>query len=150
MKEYTMREFERKRKMESTLYSPAVIVVLILLIIFIGHSVLSAYQKSEYSTQEADRLQARLESLKNEKERLANSYKFINTKEGIEAELRSKYRVASQGEKVAIIIDTPKPDSGKVLNKVKEMDESVSKEGSNEEFVPWWRSILQSVGISMY
>ena len=150
MKEYTMREFERKRKMESTLYSPAVIVVLIILIIFIGHSVLSAYQKSEYSTQEADRLQARLESLKTEKEKLANSYKFINTKEGIEAELRSKYRVASRGEKVAIIIDTPKTDSGKVLNKVKEMDESVSKEGSNEEFVPWWKSILQSVGISTY
>ena len=136
--------------MESTLYSPAVIVVLIILIIFIGHSVLSAYQKSEYSTQEADRLQARLESLKTEKEKLANSYKFINTKEGIEAELRSKYRVASRGEKVAIIIDTPKTDSGKVLNKVKEMDESVSKEGSNEEFVPWWKSILQSVGISTY
>lgn len=159
-----MRDFERKRKMESTLYSPAVIVVLCILIALIARSLVSAYQKSTYSQEEARRLAIRLASLQTEAERLESTYKFLDTKEGVEAELRSKYRVVSPGEKVAIIVNNEsKSATGKnnisgvsVLktNKVNSVPTTDGTLSDKQDFtdiqtedISWWQAMLQKVGI---
>lgn len=55
------------------------------------------------------REQAELNKILERKKELAQSIDYLKTEQGIEAEIRSKFRVVKDGESVAVIVDDDKP-----------------------------------------
>lgn len=100
-----MLEFQAKRRAQRLLYSTGSIVLLLLLIGFLVKSVVGAYDKKRRSDIELARTQLAYENLTKERESLSRNVVFLKTEEGIDAELRSKYRLVRPGEAVAVIVD---------------------------------------------
>ncbi len=103
-----MWELQKRRKIQALLYSKVSLFMLLLVMVFLGRATFNVYGKYSDSTramntakQEAAALEAREKSIESENRRLM-------TESGIEKELRHKYSVKKEGEKLFIITDNPK------------------------------------------
>ena len=106
-----MLDFQQKRKLRSRLYNRPVLYILGIVVILAIHSTWDIYQKQlqserllTLSKEQAQALNAREAELKAQ---IAN----LQTQEGMEAEIRSKFNVAKSGENVAIVLDSSTTDS---------------------------------------
>lgn len=115
-----MREFQAKRRFENLLYSTGSILILLVVIGFLVKAVFGAYDKKRRSEAELARTQTAHAALVLERNNLSKSEAFLKTEEGVEAELRSKYRLVRPGENVAVIVDEENssliPNSAKTQN----------------------------------
>lgn len=105
--EYTvaMREFQAKRRFERILYSTGSILVILLIIGFLAKATYGAYQKKVISQKELDLTMQAYNHLTTEQQNLKGDLAFLKTDEGIDAELRSKYRLVRPGENVVVIVE---------------------------------------------
>lgn len=85
-------------------------------------------QKAVVSKEHLAQAEASLENIKDRRDILEKNVQYLSTDEGIEAEIRSKFRAVSPGEKVVVIID------GGVSATDTATTTTVSK--------PWWRKLL--------
>jgi len=100
-----MKRFQARRQTKKILYSKVTIVILVLILLFIGKSVFSAYKKYSISREAAVERRENLEELENRKNSLGSKLENLNTDRGVEEELRSRFQVAKPGEKVLIIVE---------------------------------------------
>lgn len=105
----------------------AITVVFLLLASVIGLA--EKYRAIRHRVRELKQEQVRLDQ---KKEQLEETNRYIQTKEGQERELRSKYNVIKPGEGV-VVVTTPAEDNGK--------KEYTSKIGQ------WWDRLLRGVGV---
>lgn len=101
-----MREFERKKKVKKIMYSRTIIFGLFILLLFFMHATYGVYKKERLT-------RINLEQVENEKSNLDNRYyaleksvAYLQTDEGVESEIRNKFRAVKPGEQVAIIVNT--------------------------------------------
>lgn len=101
-----MLDFKRRRIIRNLTRSPLVIAILAVILIFVARSTYKAYQSDKISRgmlstakQQEDDLFGRSEFLQNEIEKLG-------TERGLEEELRTKYPVVKEGEKMVIIVES--------------------------------------------
>lgn len=86
---------------------------------------------------QAESAQAELEA---RREDLAAKVQYLGSEQGIEAEIRTKYRAVREGESVAVIVDDS-PDGSTA-------DATGRDQGaSSTPSVGWWRRLLQTVGL---
>lgn len=100
-----MREFEKKRKMKKFIYSKAVIVILLIILFILARGTIGVYLKSRESNNREQASAVMLSKLNERQEELEEDVAFLETRVGIEDQLRSHYSFAKEGEKVVIIID---------------------------------------------
>lgn len=82
------------------------IFFLFLIFIILLQATYSVYKKERATRQNLLRSISESEKLKNRKEELGKLVKYLETDEGIESEIRSKFRGIKDGEQVAIIVDS--------------------------------------------
>jgi cell division protein FtsB len=63
------------------------------------------YKKAKLSKQNLERERKELEKLAIREKTLASSIDYLKTDQGIEDEIRTKFRAVKDGEKVVVIID---------------------------------------------
>ena len=80
-------------------------MALLLIFGFLLNSVRNVYRKKKAAQEILVRMEKEAEELKNREEFLRDSLMKLETKEGIEFEMRKKLNVAEAGESVAIIVD---------------------------------------------
>jgi cell division protein FtsB len=104
-----MRYGNRQPIWKKVLSSPFAILLLLILVFVLSRAVSNIGDKK-------DKIDQRLANVNNEYSKLIERERvlrdrvdFLSTEEGVEAELRSKYRAVADGEKVAVIIQD---DSG--------------------------------------
>jgi cell division protein FtsB len=68
---------------------------------------------------------------------LSNKISYLSTEQGIEAELRTKYRAIREGESVAVIVDEDQASSSLT---------HASSSQQTDSNISWWRRILRVVG----
>ncbi len=113
-----MREFSQKRKMRRFMLSTPVLVFLFIVLFFIMKGSFGVYQKYSLSKNRLENSQADLAVLEEKKENIENKIEKIQTDTGIEKEVRSKFDVAREGEKLIIIVedevkvDEPEKETG--------------------------------------
>ena len=88
-----------------------IFLILLILLVVLLNSARKVYDKKKEAQDTLVRMQGEVAKLENRNEVLKQSIKNINTKEGLEFELRQKLNVAQIGESVAVIVDEPQSTS---------------------------------------
>lgn len=79
--------------------------MLLLVLIVLLNSVRKVYQKKQEAEKALVHMQAEVATLKKREQFLKDSIANIQTKEGLEFEIRKKLNVAQAGESVAVIVE---------------------------------------------
>ncbi|OHA93450.1 MAG: hypothetical protein A3E02_00090 [Candidatus Zambryskibacteria bacterium RIFCSPHIGHO2_12_FULL_38_34] len=88
-----------------------IFLILLILLVVLLNSARKVYDKKKEAQDTLVRMQGEVAKLENRNEVLKQSIKNINTREGLEFELRQKLNVAQIGESVAVIVDEPQSTS---------------------------------------
>ncbi len=83
-----------------------------------------------------------LTKLEDHQDDLANKIKYLSTEQGIEAELRTKYRAIREGESVAVIVDNEQ--AANVLQFASSSADSTSDKVTKKG---WFGRLMQFVGL---
>ncbi len=100
-----MHDFQKKKRIRKILYSPLVMIVLAILLIILVRGVWGVYTKAQLSAQNLERERLELEKLALRQKSLASSIDYLKTDQGVENEIRTKFRAVKEGEKVVVIVD---------------------------------------------
>jgi cell division protein FtsB len=101
-----IKQFKSRRKTKRILYSPATIVVLILVLVILVRGTWSIYEKYHLSSDRLDQAESQLSALKNQEGELSQSIAQLSTASGTEAVMRTNFRIVKPGESLAVIINT--------------------------------------------
>ncbi len=87
--------------------SPFTLVGLFILAIILAKAAWNINQKALASAAKVSQAQIELTKLEDRQKDLSHQVGYLSTEQGIEAELRTKYRAVKEGESVAVIVDPP-------------------------------------------
>lgn len=100
-----MHDFQKKKRTRKILYSPFTLVFLTGVLILLASGVWGVYKKNELSIENFEKEKMELAKLTARQKNLASSIEYLKTEQGIENEIRTKFRAVKEGEQVAVIID---------------------------------------------
>lgn len=100
-----MIEFQKKKKIRKFVYSPFTLLGLLILSVFMIQGVLGVYHKERISREKLEAARIELEKLEIRERGVAQSIEYLKTDEGVEGEIRRKFRAAKEGENIAVILD---------------------------------------------
>jgi cell division protein FtsB len=101
-----MLDFQQKRKLRSRLYNRWFLGFLALIVILAIHSTWNVYQKQRESATLLGQSEEQETELQNRQNELQNKIADMQTPQGLEAEIRSKFNVARPDENVAIVLES--------------------------------------------
>lgn len=102
-----MNEFQEKRRIRKILFSwPTIILFSVVAIFFLAETIGIYIKKNEAVTLD-ERMEAELLDLRQRKDELEKKIYDLQTEAGIEKEVRNKFNVQKEGEKVLVIVDKP-------------------------------------------
>ncbi len=104
-----MKEFQSKNTVKKRIYSKTSIVILAILLLLTARGVFSVYQKERLTRIEVERVQREKEELQKRYEVIRDNSEMLKSKEGIEAEIRTKFDVIKEGEEVVVVVDRNTP-----------------------------------------
>lgn len=104
-----MLDFQKKKRFRKILYSPFTLIILFIVFAILCKGVWGVYNKSQLSLENLERERKELEKLSVREKNLASSIDYLKTEQGIEDEIRTKFRVVKEGEKVVVIVDNQVP-----------------------------------------
>ncbi len=99
-----MAEFNKKKTYRKYIYSPLVLLLLFILLLLLLKALWGVYSKERLSLTYLERERSELNRILDRKKELAQSVEYLKTDRGVEAEIRSKFRVVKEGEEVAVIV----------------------------------------------
>ena len=100
-----MHRFKQKRQLRKRIYSKPVLVLLIIILAFITHGIWGIWKKTKQSKETLEVAQMELDKLKEREEAIEKKIGRLGTETGLEEEIRSKFDVAKEGEKIIVIVD---------------------------------------------
>ena len=123
-----MRELENRQKFRRRLYSIPALAVLLLITVMLVRGAYSILLTERESARDARLLELEVASLSEREDELKAAIEKLQTPEGVEEEIKSKYNVARAGEMVAVIVDGPE-----------------NKATTTEEEGSWWRDLWSAI-----
>ncbi len=127
-----MPEFYKKKAYKKYLYSPVTLLLLFIILLVLLKALWGVYKKEELSAEYLLRQQNEYNKLQARQKDLAQAVEYLKTDKGIEAEIRSKFRVVKEGESVAVIVDNDASTTKTIL--------PAPKPG-------FWKSLLNRFGL---
>ncbi|MBI5004714.1 MAG: septum formation initiator family protein [Candidatus Lloydbacteria bacterium] len=121
----SINDFRKKRQLKRILYSTGALVVLGVIVFFLGHATWDVYQKAKLTDERRQEALNELTRLKKQEATLKEQLQRLQTDRGIEEEVRTKFNVAKEGEKVITITS---PQNG--------------EESGTSQAAPWWKRIF--------
>ena len=115
------------------LASPILAVILVIVLVFSSKAAWNMHSSARMSDEKLSRAQSDLLALQKRRNELATSVLYLSTDEGMEAQLRSKFKAVKPGESVVVILN----DSSQA---------STSQTASITN-TSWWRRLLNSIGL---
>jgi len=100
-----MLDFQQKWKFKSFMYSKGVRIFLGILALYSLFSAYTVYQKKRQSDIDVHNAELRLLALSAKESVLLKEIDHLQTDEGLEEEIRSKYSVAKEKEKVVVLVE---------------------------------------------
>lgn len=101
-----MKDFKTRKSSKTPFYhSWFFIIVLGLVLGLFVKSAYASFNKKKTADLEKEKYQEKLIDLKNKKENLENKINHLKTERGIEEELRKRFNVTKEGEKIIKIIE---------------------------------------------
>ena len=100
-----MREFQQKQIFKEKLYSKTTVFIVLVLALLLAKGVVNIYIKERESRKNKEEAELELINMQNRAEELKQASERLKTPVGIEQEIRSKFGVAKEGEKVILIVE---------------------------------------------
>ncbi len=100
-----MREFQQKQIFKEKLYSKTTVFILLVLALLLAKGAVNIYIKERESRKNKEEAELELINMQNRAEELKQASERLKTPVGIEQEIRSKFGVAKEGEKVILIVE---------------------------------------------
>ena len=100
-----MLEYQQKRKLKKRFYSRTVLISLFILAILFAKATWNVYQKKLESKRNEEKAAAELADLEKRQQALSTDINRLQTKTGVEKEIRDKYSVVKPGEKMIVIVE---------------------------------------------
>lgn len=100
-----MKRFQKKRKTNNWLYSKLTILVLAFFVFVLSQGSVEVYEKARESLDRKNESIAALQKLEVRKEHLESEVYRLNSDVGVEEELRKRFSLSKEGEKVIVIVD---------------------------------------------
>jgi len=85
--------------------SPLALIVAIIVFGFLAKAAWNIHAKASTSSQKLSEEQAQLSKLQANQDELSSKVAYLSTDQGMEAEMRSKFKAVKEGEQVAVIVD---------------------------------------------
>ncbi|MBI5005349.1 MAG: septum formation initiator family protein [Candidatus Lloydbacteria bacterium] len=120
-----INDFRKKRQLKRTLYSTGVVAILGMVVFFLGHATWDVYQKAKITGEKRQEAFDELSRLQKQEATLQDQLKRLQTERGMEEEVRTKFNVAKEGEKVVTIV-SPQNGGG----------------SGAPQAAPWWKRIF--------
>lgn len=127
---YSNRSTSRIKRIAN---SPITLLFFVIFCFFLAKATFNVHRKASLTDTKLLQAQAEFAKLESRKDVLANKVSTLSTDEGIESEMRTKYRAVREGEFVAVIVD--------------DKDKSAPTTTPPTESTSWWRRLLSFVGI---
>jgi len=99
-----MLDFHEKRRMKRYLYSKPAIAFLALVIIFLMVQVWGVAMKDQSARARSADAERELRELEERETELTDEIKRLSTEHGVEEELRRKYDIVKEGERVIVLV----------------------------------------------
>lgn len=106
-----MREYQERRKIKKLLHSRYAIAVLAIVIIFLGRAVWGIYIKYERSKEINERVKADFAELSAREASLNRAISDLGSEEGREREVRDRFGVVKEGERMIVLVDGDETDA---------------------------------------
>jgi len=100
-----MKDFQKNRKIKNLFYSKISIAFLLVVLFLLVRGTWGVYQKSTISSGRRDMASVQLDNLHIRKSDLEKEIDRLDSRVGIEEELRIRYSLSKEDEKVIIIVD---------------------------------------------
>jgi len=100
-----MLDIQQKRKLRTLMYHRITLVVLALVVAVFLHSTWAVYSKKEESKLLMNSSKESLVKLKDRESQLSDKISRLDTEEGIEEEIRSKFSVAKDNEAMVVVVE---------------------------------------------
>ncbi|MFA5838599.1 MAG: septum formation initiator family protein [Candidatus Paceibacterota bacterium] len=100
-----MSEFIKKKKYYKILYSRITLLLLMILIVVFLKATWNVYKKEKITRDNLNNAQDELNGIKEREVFLVEQIEKTKTEKGIEEEIRSKFNVVKEGEKVIVIVN---------------------------------------------
>lgn len=100
-----MHDFQKKKRIRKIMYSPITLTILALVFAVLVSGVWGVYNKMKLSLKNLDKEKTEQAKLEHRKVNLATSIEYLKTEQGIENEIRTKFRAVKDGEKIAVIVE---------------------------------------------
>ena len=126
--------YGNRSPLKKVLSSPITLIVAALLVVVLGRAAWNIHQKAVVSGMKLDQAQAELTKTQASETDLQGKVAELSTPEGVEAEIRTKYRAVRPGESVAVIVDDPATTSTSTMD----VDASAS--------ISWWGRLMRFFG----
>ncbi len=93
-------------KLKKIVYSWPILILLLIIVLLIGKSVWGVYKSEKISSDNKLLSEKKYEELEERSKLISSEIEMLKTEKGIETEIRDKFRVAKEGEQLAIIINS--------------------------------------------
>lgn len=100
-----MNEFEQKRRIKRILLSPAVLVILAVILVLMVRGTWAIYQKNRSSSNALNLSEDRLLKLQSRENELSGMIEKLHTESGVEGEIRDRFQMAKEGEREIVIVE---------------------------------------------
>lgn len=123
-----MRELESKHRIKKIAYSTPVLILIFLMLVVFARGAWRALEKERGSSKMVTELEAKAAQLEARKVDLETKIARLDTEEGIEEELKSKYNVSPEGEEFVVLVDLEK-------------NQNVASTSSSAWYEKWWNGL---------
>lgn len=106
-----MLDFHEKRKLRGLIYSRPVLIIITIIVLLFLYSVWGAFIKERETNIKKEQREMILVGLEDRKSVLEEEIGRLETDRGIEEEIREKFEVAQEGERVVVIVDAPQEEN---------------------------------------
>ncbi|MEA2715192.1 MAG: hypothetical protein QOG91_220 [Candidatus Parcubacteria bacterium] len=121
------------------LASPFLLAGLLIILIILARASANIRDKAFLSAQRLAQAQTDLGKLEARQKELETQVGYLGSEQGIEAELRTKYRAVKEGESVAVIVDADQTAAA--------LSASSTPVAPASPRTSWWQKIVQSFGL---
>jgi len=106
-----MLHLSDKLFLKKMVFGKIALFVLILIFVLFAKGTWGVYQKASFAKDNRDRADQELEVLHTREEALREELTRLDTKRGLEEEIRHKFDVGLEGEQLIILVDAPEPEA---------------------------------------
>ena len=116
-------DFRERFRLRKILYAKPTIIIMAILVVLLGHATWGMHQKSVDAVAKRDKALEELRALESRQVELENNIAHLSSDRGVEEEIRDRFMVAKEGEKVMIVI-APKTEDVHTVTVPSEQDSS--------------------------